>query len=58
MWRFPTQSERQKHLRPGGSGQVLEKEGKKSEAISKMEESLRLQPDSKPAREDLKRLKK
>ncbi len=39
-------------------GQVLEKEGKKSEAIAEMEEAVRLQPDFKPAKEDLNRLKK
>jgi tetratricopeptide (TPR) repeat protein len=39
-------------------GQVLEKEGKKPEAIAEMQESLRLQPNFKPAKEDLKRLKK
>jgi predicted TPR repeat methyltransferase len=38
-------------------GQVLEKEGKKSDAIAEMEEALRLQPDLKPAKEDLNRLK-
>ncbi len=39
-------------------GQVLEKQGKKQEAIAEMEEALRLQPDFKQAKEDLKRLKK
>ncbi len=39
-------------------GQVLEKQGKKPEAIAEMEEALRLQPDFKPAKDDLKRLKK
>ena len=39
-------------------GQVLEKEGKKAEAIAEMEEAVRLQPDFKEAKEDLKRLKK
>lgn len=39
-------------------GQVLEKEGKKTEAIAEMEEALRLQPDLKPAKDDLSRLKK
>jgi len=39
-------------------GQVLEKEGKKSDAIGEMEEALHLQPDLKPAKEDLNRLKK
>ncbi len=39
-------------------GLVLEKEGKKSEAIAQMEEALRAQADFKAAKEDLKRLKK
>lgn len=39
-------------------GQVLEKQGKKQEAIAEMEESLRLQPDFKQAKEDLKRLRR
>ena len=39
-------------------GQVLEKEGKKNEAIAEIEEATRLQPDFKPAKDDLKRLKK
>jgi hypothetical protein len=39
-------------------GQVLEKEGKKTDAIVEMEEAVRLQPDLKEAKEDLKRLKK
>ena len=39
-------------------GQVLEKQGKKPEAIAEMEESLRLEQDFKQAKEDLKRLKK
>jgi tetratricopeptide (TPR) repeat protein len=39
-------------------GLVLEKEGKKSEAIAEMEEALRAQADFKAAKEDLKRLKK
>jgi len=39
-------------------GQVLEKEGKKAEAIAEMQEAVRLQPDLKPAKEDLNRLKK
>ena len=39
-------------------GQVLEKEGKKNDAIAEMEEAVRLQPDFKPAKEDLNRLKK
>lgn len=39
-------------------GQVLERDGKKPEAIAEIQESLRLQPDFKPAKEDLKRLKK
>lgn len=39
-------------------GLVLEKEGKKPEAVSELEEALRVQPDFKQAKEDLKRLKK
>jgi tetratricopeptide (TPR) repeat protein len=39
-------------------GLVLEKEGKKPEAIAEMEEALRVQPEFKQAKEDLKRLKK
>ena len=39
-------------------GQVLEKQGKKPEAIAEMQEALRLQPDLKPAKEALDRLKK
>ena len=39
-------------------GLVLEKEGKKAEAIAEIEEALRAQPDFKQAKEDLKRLKK
>ena len=39
-------------------GLVLEKEGKKAEAITEMEATLRLQADFKEAKEDLKRLKK
>jgi tetratricopeptide (TPR) repeat protein len=38
-------------------GQVLEKENKKSEAIAELQEALRLQPDFKEAKDDLKRLK-
>jgi len=38
-------------------GLVLEKQGRKPDAVREIEESLRLQPDFKPAREDLKRLK-
>jgi tetratricopeptide (TPR) repeat protein len=38
-------------------GLVLEKEGRKSEAIHEMEESLKLQPDFENAKKDLKRLK-
>ena len=38
-------------------GLVLEKEGKKPYAISELEESLRLQPDFGPAKEDLARLR-
>ena len=37
-------------------GLVLEKAGKKTEAIAEMEEALRSQPDFKEAKEDLKRL--
>jgi tetratricopeptide (TPR) repeat protein len=39
-------------------GQVLEKEGKKAEAIAEIQEALRLQPDLKPAKDDLNRLQK
>jgi tetratricopeptide (TPR) repeat protein len=39
-------------------GLVLEKEGKKSEAIAEVQEAVRLQPDLKPAKEDLSRLRK
>jgi tetratricopeptide (TPR) repeat protein len=39
-------------------GLVLEKEGKKPEAIAEMEAALGAEPDFKEAREDLKRLKK
>jgi tetratricopeptide (TPR) repeat protein len=39
-------------------GQVLEKEGKKPEAIAEFEAAVRLQPDFKPAKQDLSRLKK
>lgn len=39
-------------------GQVLEKEGKKAEAIAELQEAVRLQPDLKPAKEDLSRLKR
>jgi len=39
-------------------GLVLEKEGKKPEAIAEMEAALRAEPDFKEATEDLKRLKK
>ena len=39
-------------------GQVLEKQGRKPEAIAEIEEALRLQPDLKPAKDDLNRLKK
>ena len=39
-------------------GQVLEKEGKKTEAIAEIQEAVRLQPDLKPAKEDLNRLQK
>jgi tetratricopeptide (TPR) repeat protein len=39
-------------------GLVLEKEGKNQEAIVEMEESLRLEPELKEAKQDLKRLRK
>jgi tetratricopeptide (TPR) repeat protein len=39
-------------------GLVLEKEGKKAEAIAEMEAALHAEPDFKEAKEDLKRLKK
>jgi len=39
-------------------GQVLEKEGKRTEAIAEIQEAVRLQPDMKPAKEDLNRLKR
>lgn len=39
-------------------GLVLEKEGKKPEAIAEMEAALRAEPDFKEAKDDLKRLKK
>src|ERR1700674_1355847 len=38
-------------------GLVLEKQGKKPEAIAEMEESLRLEPELKEAKQDLKRLR-
>ncbi|HVH85854.1 MAG TPA: tetratricopeptide repeat protein [Terriglobales bacterium] len=38
-------------------GLILEKEGRKADAIKEMEESLRLQPDFENAKKDLKRLK-
>jgi len=38
-------------------GQVLEKEGRKSDAIAELESSLKIQPDYEPAKKDLKRLK-
>lgn len=38
-------------------GQVLEKEGKKPEAIAELETSIRLQPNFEPAKKDLKRLR-
>jgi tetratricopeptide (TPR) repeat protein len=37
-------------------GQVLEKEGKKNEAIAEMQEALRLQPDAKQVKDNLNRL--
>jgi len=39
-------------------GLVLEKEGKKPEAIAEMEAAVRAEPDFKEAKQDLKRLKK
>jgi hypothetical protein len=39
-------------------GLVLEKEGRKPQAVNEMEEAVRLQADFKEAKEDLKRLKK
>ena len=39
-------------------GLVLEKEGKKTDAIAEVQEAVRLQPDFKPAKDDLNRLKK
>ena len=39
-------------------GQVHEKEGKKTEATAEMQEAVRLQPDLKPAKDDLARLEK
>lgn len=39
-------------------GQVLEKEGKKNDAIAEVQEAIRLQPDLKPAKDDLNRMKK
>jgi tetratricopeptide (TPR) repeat protein len=39
-------------------GLVLEKEGKKPEAIAEMQEAVRAEPDFKAAKEDLRRLKK
>jgi hypothetical protein len=39
-------------------GQVLEKEGKKADAVAELEAAVRLQPDLKPAKDDLNRLKK
>ena len=38
-------------------GLILEKEGRKADAIKELEESLRLQPDFENAKKDLKRLK-
>jgi tetratricopeptide (TPR) repeat protein len=38
-------------------GLILEKEGRKNDAIRELEESLRLQPDFENAKKDLKRLK-
>jgi tetratricopeptide (TPR) repeat protein len=37
-------------------GQVLEKQGRKPEAISEMQTALKLEPEFEPARKDLKRL--
>ncbi|HTO90819.1 MAG TPA: tetratricopeptide repeat protein [Candidatus Sulfotelmatobacter sp.] len=36
---------------------VLEKEGKRSEAVAELEEALKLKPDLDPAKKDLKRMK-
>src|SRR5205085_12677284 len=38
-------------------GQVLEKMGKKPEAIAEFQAAVQLEPEFKPAQEDLKRLK-
>jgi tetratricopeptide (TPR) repeat protein len=38
-------------------GQILEKQGKKQEAIAEMETALKLRPDFEQAKQDLKRLK-
>jgi len=37
-------------------GLVLEKEGRKAEAIAELQQALQLAPDYKPAKDDLKRL--
>ena len=36
---------------------ILEKEGRKADAIKELEEALRLEPDFENAKKDLKRLK-
>ncbi len=38
-------------------GQVLAKQGRKPEAISELQTSLRLEPDFEPAKKELRRLK-
>lgn len=38
-------------------GQILEKEGRKSEAITEMETATRMEPEFKPARADLERIR-
>jgi tetratricopeptide (TPR) repeat protein len=39
-------------------GQVLEKEGRKADAIAEVEQAVKMQPDLKAAKEDLNRMKK
>jgi tetratricopeptide (TPR) repeat protein len=38
-------------------GQVLEKQGRKAEAIAELEQAVRMNPDFENAKKDLKRLK-